>query len=272
VCTLPPDVRFSSLGSPGRVWAVSSVHGEISRLLSLHDALLERITPGDRIVYLGNYTGYGTRSAEVVDELLTFRRLALSIPGMKAQDIVYLRGAQEDIWQRLLQIQFAHTPSETLLWMLGNGMGNALSSYGISRHDGLMAAKEGVMALTRWTASIRDTFRRRAGHDIFMTQHRRAAYTGVDGRFPVRFVNAGIDAAKPLEHQGDNLFWHGESFNAIQDAYKPFEKVVRGFDPGHEGVRINCVTASLDGGCGFGGPLVCGGMRVDGEMFELLEA
>jgi serine/threonine protein phosphatase 1 len=53
------------------------------------------IRPGDRIIYLGNYSGYGPSPVKTLEELLTFRRMVLSIPGMLCKDIVYLRGAQE---------------------------------------------------------------------------------------------------------------------------------------------------------------------------------
>lgn len=272
MCIVSPDIRFSPLGAPRRIWAVSAVHGETDRLCALHDGLMERVRPGDRIVYLGNYTGYGPRSREAVDEILTFRRLILSIPGMMTGDLIYLRGAQEDMWQRLLQLQFSRNPVDTFLWMLGSGMNNTLRNYGISPHDGIMAAREGVMSLTRWTGSIREILRRLPGHDLFMTQYRRAAYTHLDARYPLLFVSAGIDTRLPLEDQGDTLWWSGETFNKMSDSYRPFEKVVRGYDPNHEGVYLNGVTASLDGGSGFGGPLVCAGMTADGDIFELLEA
>jgi serine/threonine protein phosphatase 1 len=35
---------------------------------------------------------------------------------------------------------------------------------------------------------------------------------------------------------------------------------------------MNGVTASLDGGCGFGGTLICAGMEASGDIFELMEA
>lgn len=260
------------MGAPNRIWAVSSIHADAERLTSLHDAVLERIQPGDRLIYLGNYTGYGTQSRATIDEILTFRRLVLSIQGMKTDDIIYLRGGQEEMWQKLTQLQFSPNPVDTLLWMMGNGMGNTMENYGISPHDGITAAREGVMSLTRWTGHIRDILRRNPGHDVFMNQYRRAAYTAHDGRYPILFVNAGIDPQKTLENQDDNFWWAGDIFINIKDAYDPFEKVIRGFDPAHEGVRMNCVTASLDGGCGFGGSLVCAGMDMDGDIFELIEA
>ena len=266
------DIRFTALGAPRRVWAVSAIHGELEKLYALHDAILERMQAGDRIVYLGNYTGYGTQSRETVDEILTFRRLALSQPGVMPTDITYLRGRQEDMWQKLLQLQFVNKPELALTDMLEKGLAATLESYGLRADDGMRACKEGVLALTRWTMKIRDAIRRNPGHDIFLTQQKRAAYTTVDGRHPLLFVHAGIDPMLPLDMQNERLWDSGEDFAAITQAYAPFEKVIRGYDPNHEGVRINCVTASLDGGSGFGGDLVAARMDGQGRMLELLQA
>lgn len=63
----------------------------------MHDAIYDAIRPGDRLVYLGNYTGYSTGAAACVDEILTFRRM-ISIEGMMCSDIVYLKGQQEEMW------------------------------------------------------------------------------------------------------------------------------------------------------------------------------
>lgn len=273
MCRVSPDYRFTSLGNPATIWTIASIHSDLARLEALHTALIERIRPGDRVVYFGNYTGHSVEAVETIDEILSFRRLLLSLPGMKAGDIVYLRGAQEDMIARLLQLQFHTRPIELLLWMLGNGLGHTLQAYGINPHDGIAAAREGVISLTRWTNSVREIIREVPGHDQFMGQYRRAAYTALpDGRFPLLFVNAGIDPARPLESQDDAFCWNGENFSQMTEAYAPFEKVVRGYDPLHGGLYLNCVTASLDGGCGFGGNLVCAGMAADGEIHEILEA
>ena len=266
------DSRFLSLGAPKRIWTISAVHGEAARLMDLHDNLLDFIEPGDRIVYHGNYIGYGPQPVETIDELLTFRRLVLSIPGMMPDDIVYLRGGQEEMWQKLMQLQFAQRPTDVLLWMLSKGMAGTLASYGISPHDGIVAAQEGVMSLTRWTGKIREAVRRRPGHDIFSTVLRRAAFTPVEGDYPLLFVHAGINPSQTLETQRDSFWWAGNDFNAIHVPYMPFQKVVRGFDPKHRGLNLNCVTATIDGGCGFGGALVCAGFDTEGNVLEILEA
>ena len=84
-----------------RVWAVSSVHGEVDRLKAIHNQLEQYFTPGDRLVYLGNYLGYGPRIIETIDELLLIRRAMLARFNLFDGDIVYLRGRQEEIWQKL---------------------------------------------------------------------------------------------------------------------------------------------------------------------------
>ncbi len=272
MCNGSHDIRFSSLGAPRRVWAVSAIHGELERLYALHDAIMERLRPGDRIVYLGNYTGHGKYSRETVDELLTFRRLALSQPGMMPSDIVYLRGHQENMWQRLIQLQFTQHPGDVFDGLMQDGIGPTLESYNISAQEGARSCMEGVLALTRWSGKIREAVRQHKGHDQLMTSYRRAAYTGANDRFPLLFVNAGIDPQRKLEDQGDTLWDSGEDFTHITQAYAPFEKVIRGYDPLHGGVHLNCVTASLDGGSGFGGSLICGGFDTNGKMVEMLEA
>ena len=272
MCHASQDIKFTCIGSPKRIWAVSAIHGEAERLMALHDELFKRINPGDRVIYHGNYIGYGPNPCETVDELLTFRRQLLAIPGMMPQDLVYLRGGQEEMWQKLTQIQFAPNPSDVLLWMLSHGLSNTLYAYGLSPHDGITAAQEGVMSLTRWTNKVRESVKQHAGHEIFSNHWRRAAYTAQESAFPMLFVHAGLDPAKTLDHQGDNLWWSGKNFNDIRLPYNPFQKVIRGFDPKHHGMHLNCVTATIDGGCGFGGSLVCAGFDENGEIFEMLEA
>ena len=266
------DNKFRSLGVPEKIWAVSAIHGDCTRLEGLHNAIYERINVGDRLIYLGNYTGHGDQSREVIDELLTFRRAVLALPGMKPSDITYLRGGQEEMLHLLTQLQFCREPVDTLLWMLGSGMSNTMQSYGICPHDGITAAREGIMSLTRWTNKIKEQLRAQAGFDAFMMNHTRAAYTEEDTGKMALFVNAGLDPTLTLEQQEDRLWWQGDNFHEMHGAYKPFEKVIRGFDPKHQGVQMNGVTASLDGGCGFGGSLICAGMEATGDIFELMEA
>ncbi len=264
--------RFTSLGRPEKIWTIPAIHGDIAALTKIHDGLLSRFQLGDRIVYHGNYTGYGDHSDACIDEILTFRRMVLSIPGVRPSDFVYLKGGQEEIWSKLYQLPFAPDPTQVLLWMLGNGLSKTLYSYGISPHDGIEACRYGVMGVTKWVAKAREAVRRHAGHEIFANQLRCAAHTDEGSAYPMLFVHAGLNSALPLHSQREELWWATEEFDAIQSAYAPFQKVVRGYDPQHRGLYLNCITATVDDACGFGGRLVSVGLQADGSLAEILES
>jgi hypothetical protein len=134
--------RFTDLGRPRRVWAVAAVHGEAGRLAALHGAIRDAIRPGDRVVYLGNMIGRGAHVRATLDEMLAFRRDVIARPGMLAEDVVYLRGMQEEMWQKLLQLQFAPNPAEVLQWMLGQGLEPTLRAYGGDVQEGFAAARD----------------------------------------------------------------------------------------------------------------------------------
>jgi hypothetical protein len=270
--------KFADLGRPKRIWAVSAVHGEVDRLAALHADLSRRFIPGDRLVYAGNMIGRGPAVRETLDELLSFRRALIAMPGMLASDVVYLRGAQEEMWQKLLQLQFAPNPAEVLRWMLLQGAEATLLAYGGDPEQGLACARDGAVALTRWTNSLRGAIRAAPGHDNVMSALRRAAFTSEPGegggeRVPagVLLVAAGIEASRPLAAQGDAFWWGGAGFNRMDYPYEQFRRVVRGYDPGRNGIEVTDFTATLDGGCGFGGHLVCGCITPDGEILELIE-
>src|SRR3546814_6902331 len=78
-----------------------SIHGEVAALNRLHRAMIARLEPGDRLVYLGNLIGRGAGATATVDSLLRFRSLFLARPDAFACDVVHLRGSQEEMWQKL---------------------------------------------------------------------------------------------------------------------------------------------------------------------------
>jgi hypothetical protein len=174
---------------PRRVWAVAAIHGEAQRVGALHARLAPCLNAGDRLVYLGNYLGYGSSPAATIDALLLFRRLFLARRNAFPGDIAFLRGSQEEMWQKLLELQFAPNPREVLPWMLEHGLDQTLASYGADAREGMAACREGVLALTRWTASLRAAIEARAGHRQFLSALRRAAFTE-DGS--LLFVHSGI--------------------------------------------------------------------------------
>ena len=74
------DSAFAIIENARRIWAIGSIHGEADKLAALHERLFSRLAPGDRLIYLGNYLGYGPAIIETVDEILSFRRKFLARP------------------------------------------------------------------------------------------------------------------------------------------------------------------------------------------------
>ncbi|CAK0767396.1 Serine/threonine protein phosphatase [Azospirillaceae bacterium] len=270
--------KFHSLRTPKRLWAVAAIHGELERVIALHAQIFQRFQPGDRLIYLGNYLGRGAKIIETINELLTFRRALLARPGMLADDVIYLRGSQEEMWQKLLQIQFAPNPAEVMQWMMRQGVDATLIAYGGHPDHGLAAAREGAMALTRWTNGLRSAIHALSGHDTLMTALRRAAYTGVpdfanassDTAHGALLVNAGVDVSRPFGAQGDSFWWGGASFNRITHPFSGFRRVIRGYDPLHGGLQETPFTITIDGGCGFNGVLNCACLTPEGDLQETI--
>ncbi|HEX7968627.1 MAG TPA: hypothetical protein VF502_10425, partial [Stellaceae bacterium] len=260
---------FARFKRARRVWAVAAIHGERARLAALHLKLAARLDRGDRLVYLGGYLGHGPDIAGTLDELLAFRRLFLARRHAFPGDIAFLRGSQEEMWQKLLQLQFAPNPREVLQWMLDHGLGATLAAYGGDVRQGLAAARDGALALTRWTTSLRAALDARPGHRQLLTHVKRAALTE-EGT--LLFVHAGIDPTKPLQLQGDALWWGGANILELAAPYGGFRRVVRGHDRHHGGLVERPYAASIDGGSGFGGPLLAACFAADGTLIDSLQA
>ena len=260
--------KFCRLGRPKRIWAIGAVHGDVARLQGLHDRIGPQFQPGDRIVYLGNLIGLHPQVMETMAEVLHFRRAILSLQGALASDVVFLRGAQEEMWQKLLQLQFAPNPSEVFQWMCDQGVDATLRAYGGDRGEGERAARDGAVQMTRWTNRLRDAVRSAPGHYAFYAALRRAAFN----ENGVLCVHANIDTARPLAAQGDSFWWGGARFSAMEGPYETFSRIIRGFDSGNNGIVISDFTASLDGGCGRGGSLAAGLFQGDGALIDVVEA
>ena len=260
--------NFSILSTPCRIWAIASIHGEHDRLAAVCAALDSKIEQDDRLVFLGNILGHGSRIRETVDEALLFRRNFLARQGNDVGDIALLRGAQEEMWEKLFELQFAVNPAEVLEWMLDRGVGPTIEAYGGNASNGLAAARQGTLALGRWAGQLRDAVRAIPGHREYMSALRRAAYTD-DGALVL--VNAGIDPTRPLDAQEDTFWWADQAFDRIDEPYFGCRLVVRGFDPEHRGVRVTTHTASLDGGAGFGGGLIAACITAADGVIDVIE-
>lgn len=260
--------RFSVLRAVGRVWAIGAIHGEAEKLAAIHDVIAENLEFGDRIVYLGNYFGFGPSMPDVLEELIRFRSWFLAHPPLQhIDDLVFLRGSQEEMWWKLMQLQFAPDPRAILSWMETRGIPSMLAAVGFDIEEGRNKAADGTLSLTYWTNRLRETARALPGHDALMSSLKRAAYCE-DGA--MLFVHTGLDIEKPLARQADAFWWAEQSFSEIDRPYRGFRRIVRGYEAEPSGLREGEYTLSLDGGAGRGGELLCALLAADGSVIEAL--
>ena len=265
---LDDPARFAVLRPVGRVWAVAAVRGEAERLRAVHAAMAERFRPGDRLVYLGDLVGPGGDSAGAVDEALRFRRWALAMPPhTHADDVVALRGGQEEMWRLLLQLQYAVDPAAVLDWMEARGVEATVAAYGGGLAEARVAAREGAAALGQWTSRLRENVRAAPGHADFAAMLKRAALQA-DGA--LLFVNAGLDPDRPLAEQGDRFWWDSGGPDRMRGPHPEAALVVRGADPARRGPLRDPHCLHLDAGCGEGGPLAAACLSPAGEVLETL--
>ena len=262
--------KFARLRDARRVWAIGAIHGEARRLARVHDLIGERFQRGDRLVYLGNYLGHGGDVAATVDELLDFRRRVLGRPQGFACDVVYLRGAQEEMWQKLLQLQFAPNPGEVLAWMVKAGIEPTVRAYGGDMRQGFAATRDGPRTITRWTSALRTAMNAAEGHSTLFAALRHAAYT--ENAAGLLFVHAGVDPQRALTAQGDAFWWGTADILELVAPFGGFGRVIRGYDRDRRGVVEGKFAVSIDGGAGRGGRLQAACLAADGQIVDFCEA
>ena len=265
----PSNGHLTRLRSARRVWAIGAIHGEAARLNVLHDRIGARLIDGDRIVYLGNYLGHGATIVATIDELLDFRRRVLARRHAFACDVVHLRGAQEEMWQKLLQLQFAPNPGAVLDWMVRAGVEATVAGYGGDLRQGFAATRDGPRTITRWTGTLRDAMNALPGHTTLFTGLRHAAFTEPKG---LLLVHAAIDPARPLAAQGDAFWWGNNDILELTESFEGFNRVIRGYDRGARGLVETEHAISIDGGAGRGGRLLAVCIDVAGPVLDTVSA
>lgn len=233
---------IARLRDGGTTWALGALAGDHAALERLGGALLQRWTPGDRLVVLGNMLGAAGNTPRLIDLMLLLRRRLLARPGAEVEDFVFLRGAQEEMWHKVLQLQFALSPLDVLDWMLSRGLASIIEAYGYSIAEGRIACRNGPLAIARWTTGLRERQTREPGHGDLLNALSRAALSA-DGH--VVFAANGVDPGRPLDKQADAFWWNTQTDTQIDDAlekakdggWPPIVRVVRGTGPSRNVAR-----------------------------------
>ena len=223
--------NFIEFSKCSRIWAIGSVHSNLNAFNSIKKFILENFQDNDKLVILGNVIGLGDSSKQIVSNVINLRFELMSKFYLKPNDIVFLRGAQEEMFSKLLQLHTAPNPIEILNWMFEHGVNKTLESYGYKIQDVVNIASSGTVAISKWTSRLNNSLLQNPGHKDYFLNLKHAAYSKTK---KILFVNRGVDISRPLSAQNDCFWWGYQNFSKISRPYSSFTRIVRGYESIHD--------------------------------------
>ena len=263
--------NFVELKKSNKIWAIGSIHSNLKSFNIIKRFILNNFEENDKLIFLGNVIGLGENSKETLSSVIKLRFNLMSKFKLKPDSIVFLRGAQEEMFTKLLQLQLAPNPSEILEWMYDHGVNETIKSYGFSEDEIKNIASSGTIKISKWTTNLNKSIQNNPGHIEYFLNLKHAAYSYTK---EILFVNRGVDITRPISAQNDCFWWGFQNFSTINKPYKTFLRIVRGYESEHinklETSKHN-ILCTL-----FKQPLsnktiLFGIFRENGEIIELFE-
>ena len=218
--------NFIELKNVNRIWAIGSIHSNLASLESIKKHILSNFNYGDKLIFLGNIIGIGDKAKETITSVLDIRFKLLAKFNLKSNEIIFLRGAQEEMFLKLLQLQIAPNPQDIISWMFEHGVDKTIESYGFSKEEVFDIASQGTLSISKWTSKLNNTVIANKGHKDYFSNLKHAAFTSSK---KILFVNRGVDVSRPLSAQNDCFWWGYQSFSKINKPYNSFTRIVRGY-------------------------------------------
>ena len=263
--------NFVEIKKTNKLWAVGSIHSNLKSFNSIKKFILNNFAPNDKLIFLGNIIGLGENSKETLSSVIELRFNLMSKFKIKPESIIFLRGAQEEMFSKLLQLHIAPNPSEIVEWMFDHGVNQTIKSYGFSEEEVKNIASSGTIKISRWTASLNRALQFNPGHTQYFLSLKHAAFSHTR---KILFVNRGVDITRPLSAQNDCFWWGFQNFSKIKEPYKTFSRIVRGYESKNSNqmeISKNDIICTL-----FKQPLsnksiLCGIFSENGDILDLFE-
>tara|TARA_Y100000590_G_C15432062_1_gene905584 strand:- start:10 stop:822 length:813 start_codon:yes stop_codon:yes gene_type:complete len=220
--------KFAELKYAKRIWAIGSIHSCYESFESIKKYILNNFIIGDKLIFLGNVIGFGNFSKETLSSVIDLRNNLLGNFLLKPEDIVFLRGAQEEMFLKLLQLQTAPNPLDIVNWMFEHGVDKTAESYGFNRDEIKNISTQGTLSITKLTLKLTKVLNENPGHKEYFSNICHAAYSY---NKKILFVNRGVDISRPLSAQNDCFWWGYQNFSKLTKPYNTFVKIVRGYEP-----------------------------------------
>jgi len=220
------ETQFSEIKKANKIWAIGSIHSRLDSFISIKKHLLDNFSKDDYLVFLGNIIGLGDKTKETLTSVIDLRNQLMAKHLIKPKKIIFLRGAQEEMFLKLLQLQTAPNPRDILNWMFEHGVDSTIKSYGFDKKDILNLSSQGTLAISKWTSKLNNALLSQSGHKQYFTHLKHAAY-GESRK--ILFLNRGVDVSRPLSAQNDCFWWGYQNFSDVDKPYNTFIRIVRGY-------------------------------------------
>tara|TARA_B100000575_G_scaffold190872_1_gene153964 strand:+ start:6751 stop:7563 length:813 start_codon:yes stop_codon:yes gene_type:complete len=269
---LEQESNFVEFLNPKRIWAIGSIHSNLESLESLNKYIFNNFKEGDKLIFLGNVIGLGLKAKETLSNIIKLRFNLMAKFKLKPDDIIFLRGAQEEMFNKLLQLQIAPNPKEILDWMFEHGVDSSLNSYGFSKDELYSVASTGTINISKWTSRLNNQIKQFPGHKEYFSNLKHAVYTSSK---KILFVNRGVDISRPLSAQNDCFWWGYQNFSKINTPYKTFIRIVRGYQSIHNNnleMAKNSVICTLFKQPFSNNKIIAGLFENDGKILEIFES
>ncbi len=266
------NTNYQEFKNINRIWAIGSIHSSIESFQSIKNYIFSNFKKDDKLIFLGNVIGFRNKSREIITEVLKLRFDLLAKFNLNHQDIVFLRGAQEEMFSKLLQLHIAPNPSEIIDWIFSHGVDQTILSYSFDPQEFKNVATQGTIQINKLTSKLNHQISLTPGHKEFFSHLKHAAYSESK---EVLFVNRGVDLSRPLSAQNDCFWWGYQNFSEINKPYNTFKRIVRGYHSNQHNDLENSKNKIL---CTlFSQPLkndriLAGIFSENGEILELFES
>ena len=220
------ETHFLEITNSKKIWAIGSIHSRLESFISIKKHLLENFQKDDCLVFLGNVIGLGQESKQTLSSVIDLRNKLMAKFLLKSNKIIFLRGAQEEMFLKLLQLQTAPNPQDIILWMLDHGIDATIKSYGLNPDDIIDISSQGALAISKWTKKLNYRLLEEPGHQQYFIHLKHAAFSESK---KILFLNRGVDVPRPLSAQNDCFWWGYQNFSDLKKPYNTFVKIVRGY-------------------------------------------
>ena len=265
-------LNFFEIKNANKIWAIGSIHSRLEAFNSLKRYLLKDFRQGDYLVFLGNIIGLEDKSKETLDSVIDLRNKLLAKFFLNPEHVIFLRGAQEEMFLKILQLQTAPNPKDVILWMFDHGVDATVESYGLNKDEAIKIATQGTLSISKWTKQLNLSLSKNSGHKQYFDYLKYAAFSESK---KILFLNRGVDVSRPLSAQNDCFWWGYQDFSKLTKPYNDFVRIIRGYQSSDRNVIKSAkskVVCSL-----FKQPLnypniVAGIFNSSGDILDLFES